>query len=88
MAKLSMDELTDRRLHMSQQAAHDRLAALRERTDIMLTPADVAPILGVDAQSLRVQIDADPAALGFHVIHVGRRTMIPRVPFLRYIGAE
>lgn len=51
-----------------------------------LTPADIAPILGYDPQSIRTQAHKDPQALGYPVIIIGRRIRIPRIPFLRYLG--
>lgn len=55
------------------------LAEIRASDKAVLTPADVAPVLGVNPQSIRV---ADPVDLGFPVIKLGTRTLIPRLPFL------
>lgn len=52
----------------------------------ILTPADVAPIIGVSAESIRLQAEVDPAKLGFPVTRIGTRTMIWRLPFLKFIG--
>ena len=55
----------------------------------MLTPADVAPILGRHPHSIRLQAREDPAKLGFGVCVVGNKTLIPRIAFLRFMtGAE
>lgn len=54
----------------------------------ILRPTDIAPILGVDPNSIRRQADIEPAALGFPVIRIGSRTLIPRRPFLRFILGE
>lgn len=52
----------------------------------VLTPAEVAQVLGVNPQSIRL---ADPAELGFPVVKIGTRTLIPRKPFLAFIdGGE
>ena len=57
-----------------------------ERLDkSMLTCADVAPLLGFDANSLRLQAREDPVLLGFPVIVAGTRVQIPKEGFLRYI---
>lgn len=66
----------------------DKLAALiRDDRDLLLA-TDIAPVLGVDANSIRRQADAEPQALGFPVIRVGSKTLIPRRPFLRFIIGE
>jgi hypothetical protein len=55
------------------------LDEIRASDKAVLTPAEVAPVLGVNPQSIRA---ADPVDLGFPVIKLGTRTLIPRVPFL------
>lgn len=52
----------------------------------MLLPAEVAPVLGCDAHSIRIQARQAPDLLGFPVVVIGNRTLIPRRPFLAYIG--
>lgn len=64
------------------------LQEIKNTEKTMLLPAEVAPILGCDAHSIRVQAREFPEALGFPVICVGNRTLIPRKPFLAYIGEE
>ena len=54
----------------------------------MLLPAEIAQVLGCDAHSIRIQARQYPESLGFPVICVGNRTLIPRKPFLAYIGEE
>lgn len=53
---------------------------------IYLTPADIAPILGCDPQSIRTQAHKHPQAMGYPIIIIGRRIRIPRIPFLQYLG--
>lgn len=53
---------------------------------VYLTPADIAPVLHCDAQSIRVQAKRDDKLLGYPVIIIGNRIKIPRIPFLRYLG--
>lgn len=67
---------------MSPSAALERI---RSMTAATLTPADIAPVLGSDPNTIRMQARANPEALGFPVLQVGNRTKIPREPFLRYI---
>lgn len=55
-------------------------------TKVYLTPADIAPILRCDAQSIRVQAHKDASKLGYEVIIIGNRVKIPRIPFLRFLG--
>ena len=55
------------------------LDEIRSSDKAVLTPAEIAPVLGVNPQSIRV---TDPVDLGFPVIKLGTRTLIPRVPFL------
>ena len=59
------------------------LDEIRASDKAMLTPQDVAPVLRVNPQSIRI---ADPAELGFPVSKIGTRTLIPRLPFLAFIG--
>lgn len=61
---------------------------LKASPRILVDAEDVAKILGVSPQSIRGQAQLDPRFLGFRVIQVGQRTLIPRKPFLEYIGEE
>ena len=61
------------------------IAEIRASDKPMLTPAEIAPVLGVNPHSIRV---ADPAALGFPVTRIGNRTLIPRKPFLAFVEGE
>lgn len=64
------------------------LEDLMADTRILVDAADVAPILGVNPQSIRGQAHLDPAYLGFRVIVIGDRTLIPRKPFIEYITGQ
>ncbi len=61
------------------------LEAIKAKDDLMITPAEAAPVLGVDAQSIRLQAEADPRMLGFRVSRIGGRTLIPRLPFINWV---
>ena len=61
------------------------LAEIRSSDALMLTPADIAPILGCDPQCIRDQARTDPSVLGFPVSVIKTRTRIPRIPFLNFI---
>ena len=58
------------------------LDEIRSSDKAVLTPAEIAPVLGVNPQSIRV---ADPVDLGFPVTKIGTRTLIPRLPFLAFV---
>ncbi|MGN0517097.1 MAG: hypothetical protein ACI4II_00050 [Acutalibacteraceae bacterium] len=62
------------------------LQEIQESDKIFLVPTDVAAVLGMSANSLRLQAQQDSSKLGFPVIVAGTRVRIPRVPFLNYIG--
>lgn len=51
----------------------------------MLTPADVAGVLGCEPYAINTQAKADPAKLGFPVCVTGTRVRIPRRAFLHWM---
>lgn len=50
----------------------------------VLTPADIAPVLGCKPYSINVQAHTDADKLGFKVVITGRRVKIPRRAFLEF----
>lgn len=64
------------------------LDEIRNSTKEVLTPADIAQVLGADPQDIRVAARLHPERLGFSVIVIGHRTKIPRKPFLDYLMGE
>ena len=66
----------------------DQLARIAASGKEMLTPADVAPVLGCHPYAINVAVREDPARLGFPVCRVGNRVKIPRRAFLRWAGYE
>lgn len=64
------------------------LNEIRESTKMMLTPADVAEVLGCDPQGIRVSAKLAPERLGFPVIMIGSRVKIPRQAFIKYVTGE
>ena len=50
----------------------------------MLTAADIAGVVGVDASRLRAQAIREPEKLGFEVIVVGNAVKIPKRSFIHY----
>lgn len=51
-----------------------------------LLAADIAKVLGVDPDSIRRQAARNPRTMGFPVVRIGARTMIPRVRFIEFMG--
>ena len=64
---------------------------LRNIKDIdseFLTAAEVATAMHIAPQKLREQAKADPSKIGFPVAVVGKRVLIPRIPFLKWLGED
>jgi hypothetical protein len=68
------------------------LDEIRKSNKEMLTPADIAPLLGVDKYSISVQVKEDKQngrnSFPFPTIRIGTRTMIPRRAFLKAMEGE
>ena len=64
------------------------LDEIRNSTKEVLTPAEVAPILGCDPQDIRVQAKQHPERLGFNVAVIGSRVKVPRLAFIRWMEGE
>lgn len=54
---------------------------------VFLTAKDVAPLLQCDPYAINQQAHEDQSKLGFQTIIIGRAVKIPRIPFLKFIGA-
>lgn len=65
----------------------EALESVMNSDECTITPAKAAPILGSDPHTIRVQARLCPERLGFPVIVARSRVKIPRIPFLKYIGA-
>ena len=73
------------------EKAADSLAALEELKQskaVTISPNEAARVLACDPQSIREQVKKDPSSLGFPVCRMGTLTMIPRLPFLRWLTGE
>ena len=59
-------------------------------TEPMLTPYDIAPVIGSDPQTIRLMVQNDPEALApLQPIRTGSRVKFPRERFLRwYYGGD
>lgn len=66
----------------------DALTRIAASDKEMLSPADVAPVLGCNPYAINVAVREDPTRLGFPVCRVGNRVKIPRRAFLRWAGYE
>lgn len=53
-----------------------------------LTPAQIAPILGCDAQDIRVAARQRPDLLGFSVSVIGTRVKVPRLAFIKWMTGD
>ena len=53
----------------------------------VLTPAEIASVLRSTDQTIRVVARQRPDLLGFPTIIMGTRVRIPRIPFLKFMGA-
>jgi hypothetical protein len=62
------------------------LEEIRRSDKLLLTPKDVAEVLGCDAQTLRTAARDHPERLGFPTMRAGKMTKIPRKPFLAFLG--
>ena len=51
-------------------------------------PAQVAEVLGMDAQAIRILGRRNPERLPFPVIVSGEHDKIPKIPFLKYMGVD
>lgn len=54
-------------------------------TKDVLTPADIASVLGCDGQKIRVQVKQMPETIPFHYMFVGNRMKIPRLAFIDWM---
>lgn len=64
------------------------LEEIKASGETMLKPADIAPVLGCDPHTIRLQAREFPENLGFSVVVLGSRTLIPRKAFLKFMGEE
>ncbi len=53
-----------------------------------LLAREVAPVLQMEAHSIRLQAHHDASRLGFPVIITGRRVRIPKAPFLAFMEGK
>lgn len=63
------------------------LEDLKNEEKAFLTPADVCGVLKCDPHWIRIAARERPEWIGFPIIIMGNRTKIPRIPFLKFMGA-
>lgn len=51
----------------------------------MLTPRDIAPVLGCNPYAINIMSKQNPEGLGFPVCRVGNRVKIPRLAFIKFM---
>lgn len=61
---------------------------LKELDKDVLTPGDIAPILGCDPNVIRFQAKQDIKQLGFPASKVGTRIKIPRLAFIKWFEGK
>jgi hypothetical protein len=61
---------------------------IRNSTKEVLTPAEVAEVLGCDPQDVRVAAKQRPDLLGFNVTVIGTRVKVPRLAFIRWLEGQ
>lgn len=59
---------------------------LRSSDKEYFTPADVAPVLQCDPQTIRETAKKRPHLVGYNFTFTGNRMKIPRLAFLRWLG--
>lgn len=64
------------------------LSDIKSMDKPILTPAEVASVLGCDPQDIRVQAKQNPEKLGFNVAVIGSRVKIPRQGFIKWMEGE
>ncbi len=64
------------------------LEEIRNESKPFLTPDDICGLLGSNAHTIPVTARQHPNLIGFEFTFVGNRMKIPRIPFLRFMGAE
>ena len=61
------------------------ISELKKSNKEMLTPKDIAPILGCDPNIIRHQAKEDIKQLGFPATKLGSRVKIPRKAFINWL---
>ena len=54
--------------------------------NLLLTPKDIAPLLGTTPQTIRQTARDNPQLIGFPFTYCGKQMKIPKQPFLEFIG--
>lgn len=61
------------------------LQTLADTPREFLLISEIAPVLGVNPQTIRCQAQSDPSKLGFPVVVAKSRVKIPKRPFIQFM---
>lgn len=64
------------------------LKEIQETDKAFLLASDICEVAGLNPHSIRVAAKKAPELLGFPVTVVGVKVLIPRIPFLQYLGIK
>ena len=64
------------------------LEEIKSSDKTMLVPSDVAPVIHCDPHALRIIAHTKPETLGFPVLCIRTRTLIPREAFLAFMAGK
>jgi len=67
------------------QSQLERFNEIKSWDKLLLTVADVAPVLECNPNDVRGQAHDKPEMLGFPVLIYGTRVKIPRLPFIQFM---
>ena len=65
----------------------EMIEEIKASNKAVLPAYKIAKLVNKDATKIIAQAHSDPSTLGFPVIIVGKTVRIPRIPFLRFLGA-
>lgn len=61
------------------------LEIIKNMDSVTITPAVAASVLRINPHSIRVAAHREPQSIGFPVIIIGSRVLIPRLPFIEFV---
>ena len=70
---------------MGTKIRYRTLQEIKDCPKEILTPEDIAGVLGCNAYNINLQAQADPKVLGFPVVVMNRRIKIPKTGFIRFM---
>lgn len=64
------------------------LEELKDSGKDYFTPREIAGVLGTHPYTINIMVRDCPEQLGFPAFKIGSRVKIPKIPFLRKMGAD